>query len=113
MMNFEDTSMETMMKELENMMDSGDFDDAFGGILGELVTKDLLHEPMKELMAKYPDWLKEHKDKISSLEHSRYTSQYEVVQRIVQVFDGTSATDLTEEETKTVMDLMQKVMLFS
>ena len=101
--------METMMKELEQMMETGDFDDAFGGILGELVTKDLLNEPMKELMSKYPDWLTDNRGKISDADHERFSNQYEVVKKIVTVFDESTMTDLTEEETKRVMDLMQEV----
>ena len=111
--DFEDASMESMMKELELMMETGDFDDAFGGILGELVTKDLLNEPMKELMQKYPQWLKDNKGKITDEEHSRYTNQYEVVEKIVAVFEKSSSPDLTEEETKVVMDLMQEVKKFN
>ena len=48
-------SMEQMMKELEGMMDSGDFEDMFGGLMNSLASKDLLYEPMKDLANKV--WL--------------------------------------------------------
>jgi peroxin-19 len=51
-MGFDDAAMETMMKELEGLMENGDFDDAFGGVLNQLVSKELLFEPMKELADK-------------------------------------------------------------
>jgi peroxin-19 len=49
--------METMMKELEGLMDNGEFEDVFGGVLQQLVSKELLFEPMQELAGKvsYPD----------------------------------------------------------
>ena len=40
------------MKELEAMMETGDFDKAFGGIMDQLMSKELLYEPMKELSIK-------------------------------------------------------------
>ena len=48
-------AMEQMMKELEGLMESGNFEEAFGDIMKELVSKDLLHEPMKDLAAKVFD----------------------------------------------------------
>jgi peroxin-19 len=44
--------METMMKELEGLMENGEFDDVFGNVLQQLVSKELLFEPMKELSVK-------------------------------------------------------------
>jgi peroxin-19 len=45
-------SMEQMMKELEGMMDTGEFEDMFGGLMNQLASKDLLYEPMKDLANK-------------------------------------------------------------
>lgn len=44
--------MEQMMKELEGMMDTGEFEDMFGGLMNQLASKDLLYEPMKDLANK-------------------------------------------------------------
>jgi peroxin-19 len=51
-LGFDDASMETMMKELEGLMENGEFEDVFGGVLQQLVSKELLHEPMTELASK-------------------------------------------------------------
>ena len=48
----DEASMEQMMKELETMMGSGEFDNMFGGIMDDLMSKELLYEPMKELSTK-------------------------------------------------------------
>lgn len=45
-------AMEQMMKELEGMMASGDFENVFGGLMEQLMSKELLHEPMKDLATK-------------------------------------------------------------
>jgi hypothetical protein len=44
--------MDDMMKELEAMMSSQDFENMFGGIMEQLMSKDILYEPMKELAEK-------------------------------------------------------------
>ena len=44
--------MEQMMKELEGMMETGEFEDMFGGLVNQLASKDLLFEPMKDLASK-------------------------------------------------------------
>lgn len=44
--------MEQMMKDLEGLMENGDFESMLGGMMKDLVTKELLHEPMKDLADK-------------------------------------------------------------
>jgi peroxin-19 len=41
--------MEQMMKELDGLMESGDFEKVFGGFMEQLMSKDVLYEPLKEL----------------------------------------------------------------
>jgi hypothetical protein len=48
----DDAMMENMMKELEHMMDSGEFEKAMDNVMEELFSKDLMYEPMKELSIK-------------------------------------------------------------
>jgi hypothetical protein len=45
-------AMEQMMKELEGLMETGEFEDMFGGLVNQLASKDLLYEPLKDLSSK-------------------------------------------------------------
>ncbi|KAI9330828.1 Pex19 protein [Obelidium mucronatum] len=99
--------MEAMMKELEDMMGSAEFEEMFGSVVGQLMNRDLLYEPMKDLAKKYPEYLQENKDSISSSDYERYTAQHLIVTQIMQVYDDTSVTG--DEEQKRVGDLMQKM----
>lgn len=52
MENMDGDAMEQMMKELEGLMETGEFDEMFGGFMNQLASKDLLYEPMKDLSTK-------------------------------------------------------------
>lgn len=54
------------------------------GLLGKLLSKEVLQEPLEELLSMYPDWLE------SNSEHQhivQYTEQYKVVQKICDIFN--------------------------
>ncbi|KAI8904019.1 Pex19 protein [Gorgonomyces haynaldii] len=102
--------MEQMMKELEGLMESGDFDDVFTNLMKELVNKELLFEPMRDLNSKYPEWLEEHKN-LDPEERKRYEGQHKVIAEIVSVFEQ-SGDELTPEENEKVTKLMQDMQAF-
>jgi peroxin-19 len=102
--------MESMMKELEGLMESGDFEDMFGGLVNQLASRELLYEPMKDLRDKYPTWITENEAKITIEELTRFQNQEIIVKKIVQVFDKSQTDEPNEEEAKKIMDLMQEVV---
>jgi len=80
------------------------------GMMGQLMSKDILYEPMKDLNEKYPPWLATHKEKLPQKEFENYSNQYGYVQKIMGKFDDPK---YDEEDTQTkvdLMDLMQKVL---
>ncbi|ORY53847.1 Pex19 protein [Rhizoclosmatium globosum] len=99
--------MEAMMKELEEMMGSAEFEDMFGSVMGQLMSRDLLYEPMKDLATKYPEYLQENKSNIPKADYERYKAQHLIVVDIMKVYDDESVTG--DEEQKRVGDLMQKM----
>lgn len=48
----EEEVMAKMMKELEGLMETGDFENMFSGMMEQLVSRDLLYEPLKDLSLK-------------------------------------------------------------
>ncbi|KAJ3205516.1 Peroxisome chaperone and import receptor [Entophlyctis luteolus] len=99
--------MEAMMKELEEMMGSADFENMFGDVMNQLMSRDLLYEPLKDLSAKYPEYLQSNKANISTEEYARFNSQYLIVKKIVQTYDDSSITG--DAEQKRVTELMQQM----
>ena len=63
--------MESMMKELSAFGASGDADDVVDGMMRQLLSKELMYEPMKQVCGRFPAWLAESKAKLSEEEYQK------------------------------------------
>jgi len=63
--------MEEMMKEFEKMRGDWNADDMIDGMMGQLLSKDLMYEPMKQVTELFPEWLQENKSKLSEEDYSK------------------------------------------
>lgn len=72
-------------------------------MMQQLLSKEILHEPMKEIGERYPKWLEEHKTSLSKEEYDRYSHQYELIKHLNHVYEYDSGNF-----TK-IVELMQKM----
>lgn len=72
-------------------------------MMQQLLSKEILHEPMKEIGERYPKWLEDHKASLSREDYERYSRQYELIKQLNEVYDNDSSNF-----TK-IVDLMQKM----
>lgn len=72
-------------------------------VMQQLLSKDILHEPMKEIGERYPKWLEEHKDGLSKEEYGRYHQQYELILKLNEAFEH------EPDNFNNIVDLMQKM----
>lgn len=79
------------------------------GMMEQLTNKDILYEPMKELNDKFPEWMRENRDKIAEEDRKRYEVQEELVAEIVAKFEEASYSDSNAEHREYIVDRMQKV----
>jgi len=79
--------MNEIMKDFQAMGKKGDADDVVDGMMRQLLSKDLMYEPMKQVTDKFPSWLAEKKKYLSEEEYNRYGHQYQYFQRIVAVYE--------------------------
>lgn len=103
---------------LQNMMDQlgeglgGGNDDGFNadalidGMMEQLLAKDLMYEPMQKVAEKFPDWLKENKDKVPPEEYDKRRQQFQCFQKLVHAYDN------EPQNTQLIMQLMQEVQEF-
>ena len=63
--------MESMMKELSGFGASGDADDVVDGMMRQLLSKELMYEPMKQVCDRFPAWLAESKAHLSEEEYQK------------------------------------------
>ncbi|KAK6947580.1 Pex19 protein [Dillenia turbinata] len=57
-------------------------------MMQQLLSKEILHDPMKEIGERYPKWLEEHKDSLSKEEFDRYSHQCELIKELNQVYEN-------------------------
>lgn len=111
----QDDMLAQMLKDLEagNFPsmdgDQGDFNSMLMGMMEQLVNKDILYEPMKELHDNFPEWLEKNKDSTSKEDLDRYKTQQSVVKDIVERFEKKDFNDDNKEDREYIVDKMQQV----
>ncbi|KAI7896491.1 Pex19 protein family-domain-containing protein [Mucor mucedo] len=105
----EDAFMAELMKQMESLADNGEFEGVLEGMMSQLMSKELLYEPMKDLSQKYPAWLKEHKDTADKADYEKYTQQHAICQQIVAKYEAPDFDEKNEVQGKKIMDLMTKM----
>lgn len=98
--------MNKMMGEFEKLGEKEDFNQVIDGMMRQLLSRDLMYEPMKAVCEKYPEWLAEKQDQLSKDDYLRFGTQYQFFQRIVAVYE-------TEPDNfPRLMELMQDVQQY-
>ena len=93
--------MNGMIAEFEKLGEKEDFSQVVDGMMRQLLSKELMYEPMKQVCEKYPEWLAMQVDALSKEDYERYGTQYQYFQRIVAVYE-------TEPDNfPRIMELMQ------
>lgn len=67
----EEAILRDMMKEFENLGGGFDQDAVVNGMMQQLLSKDIMYEPMKQVTEKFPLWLEEKKDFLSEDEYNK------------------------------------------
>lgn len=80
-----------------------DMDSIVETMMQQLLSKEILHEPMKDIVEKYPKWLEDNRDKISKEEYDRYNNQLDLMVKLIQVYENDP-----ENMTK-IFDIMQNM----
>lgn len=91
-----DEALEALISQMAGMdpnlgaggpgMGEGGFENVLNTLMSQLVSKDILLEPMIQLDEKYPKWLAVNKEKITNDEYIRYVAQHNVVKQIIATF---------------------------
>ncbi|XP_058086829.1 peroxisome biogenesis protein 19-1-like [Magnolia sinica] len=95
--------MEDFVKQFEELAGSQDMESIVETMMQQLLSKEILHEPMREIGERYPKWLEEHKAGLSSEEYDRYCHQYELIKKLNEVYEN-DPTNFPK-----IVELMQKM----
>ncbi|CAA0820589.1 Peroxisome biogenesis protein 19-1 [Striga hermonthica] len=98
-----DAMIEDWVKHFGELAGSQDMESIVETMMQQLLSKEILHEPMKEIGERYPKWLQENKPKLSDEQYAQYSHQYELIKDLNQVYE-------TEPDNfNKIVELMQKV----
>ncbi|KAH9072839.1 Pex19-domain-containing protein [Lactarius deliciosus] len=73
------------------------------GMMGQLMGKDVLYDPLKELNDKFPSYLSSNEDKLSPSDLARYRAQHTCASKIVAIFEDSKYRD---DDPKTAADVV-------
>ncbi|KAJ8526768.1 hypothetical protein K7X08_029245 [Anisodus acutangulus] len=85
------------------MMEEWDMESIVETMMQQLLSKEILHEPMKEIEERYPKWLEDNKVKLSTEEYERYKHHYELIRDLNKVYE------IEPSNFNKIVELMQKM----
>ncbi|XP_050230375.1 peroxisome biogenesis protein 19-2-like isoform X2 [Mercurialis annua] len=98
-----DAMLDDWVKQFEDFSGTQDMQSFVETMMQQLLSKEILHEPMKEIGERYPAWLKENKANLTTEDYERYSRQYELIKILNEVYEKEP-----NNYTK-ITDLMQKM----
>ncbi|KAM8851435.1 peroxisomal biogenesis factor 19 [Spinachia spinachia] len=79
-------------------------------IMQNLLSKEVLYPSLKEITAKYPEWLEDNKPSLSPEDYKRYEEQAKIMGEICKSFENEEQEAQDKEGTfESIMELMQKL----
>ncbi|KAF3448332.1 hypothetical protein FNV43_RR09045 [Rhamnella rubrinervis] len=98
-----DAMMEDWVKQFEELAGSQDMESMVETMMQQLLSKEILHEPMKEIGERYPKWLEENQASLSKADYDRYSEQYNLIKDLNEVYEK-DPTNFNK-----IVELMQKM----
>jgi len=80
-----DALLDQMFKEFDSQ--SG-YQGVLQGMMKQLLAKEVLYEPMKEMYNKYPTWLEANKGTLNPTDYQNYVKQFGYIEQILSLYDS-------------------------
>ncbi|CAN8269714.1 unnamed protein product [Cochlearia groenlandica] len=100
-----DAIVEDFLNQFKDLTGSQDLESIVETMMQQLLSKDILHEPMKEIGARYPKWLKENEASLSREDNNRYSQQYKLIKELNDVYEN------EPNSSSKIMEIMQKMQV--
>lgn len=83
-----ETMMQDMMGQFEALGEKEDYNEVIDGVMRQLLSRDLMYEPIKQVCEKFPEWLALQRRNMSDTDYVNYGRQYQVFQKLLAVYDS-------------------------
>ncbi|KAH6901564.1 peroxin19 Pex19p [Coprinopsis sp. MPI-PUGE-AT-0042] len=111
-------TIENLLKSLNELGlgEGAESDNELAGFLesmmSQLMSKEILHEPLKELADNFPPYIANPPKPLSAEDKERYEKQLVCVKKIVGVFDQPTYSDTDPQCNKQIVDLMSEMQSY-
>ncbi|KAJ3933072.1 MAG: Pex19 protein family-domain-containing protein [Lentinula lateritia] len=109
--SLKDLGLDDLGADGDGVEDEAELASFLESMMGQLMSKDVLYEPVKELNEKFPPFLANPPSPLSSADQTRYEKQYDCVKRIAAIFDDPSYKEGGSEGAK-IVDLMGQLQTY-
>ncbi|CAM9243407.1 unnamed protein product [Ectocarpus sp. 4 AP-2014] len=79
--------MRQMMGEFGKMGKKEDYNGVMDNIMQQLLSRELMYDPIKQICDTYPEWLATHRERLAPADYQRYGQQYQSFQRVLAVYE--------------------------
>ena len=107
--------MDEIFKQFTSFLkdQEGEGDETFKGALDsvvkEIISKDSLYQPMKNLKEEYPKWLEENWQTCNDEELEKYNKQLDKVTEICELFEKAEETNQPKDEVFELLSQLQEL----
>ncbi|KAG1805616.1 Pex19 protein family-domain-containing protein [Suillus variegatus] len=98
-------SLEALLSQFGDE-DEEDMQGVLEAMMGQLMGKDVLYEPLKELLDKFPDYLKANAATLTADDKSRYDAQIICMKQLLEIFELKDYADNDDKTRLEIVDLM-------
>lgn len=92
-----------LVQQLEALGGTEDVQSLMDNMMRQLLSKEVLHEPMQEIGDRYPLWLEANRSSLSQEDFDRYTQQHKYIRDLCRVYES------TPNDFEQIVDLMQQM----
>lgn len=110
----EDEFMNAMQDLHTNTAYENDFLPFMQGLMGSLLSKEMMYPSLKEMSDKYPGWLEENKASLSASDLEGYSKQLSLIKNSCEIYESEKNDDSEEVKGKrfqNLINLMQQMQL--
>lgn len=92
-----------LTEQIGSMQETPEVQSLIDGLMQQLLSKEVLYQPMQDIAAKYPEWLAKQRGVLPEEELTKYEEQYLYIQEVCALYEA-EPTDFEK-----VVEAMQKV----
>ncbi|PLW06419.1 hypothetical protein PCASD_22911 [Puccinia coronata f. sp. avenae] len=81
---------EKMMAGENGLPDENQLQTILQSFMEELMSKEIMYEPLKDMNRLFPDWIQENRSKLSAEELQRYETQSKIIEQVIRKFEDPS-----------------------